>query len=175
MSSTVYIALGSNMGNRELYLHKAIAEIERRIGEVICKSAIYESKAWGFISDQYFLNQTIKIKTNLSPAALLESLKEIESLLGRKLEKEDGYKDRVLDLDILFYDDKILKTRYLTLPHPHIQQRRFVLKPLIEIAGDFVHPKLQTTIDHLLKNCDDQGEVWKYIHVEKPATINNAI
>ena len=125
----VYIALGSNLGDRKYYLTRAVDEIEKRIGEIISLSAFYETEPWGFISRYPFLNAVL-----------------IEKDLGRKVKSHGSYQDRCIDIDLLFFNTEILKNDRLELPHPLLQERRFVLEPLVEIAPDLYHPILHKTI-----------------------------
>ena len=156
------ISLGSNLGDRVFYLNKAINKIDHKLGEIIIKSSIYESEAWGFITENSFLNQIIIIKTNEEPDELLIQLLKIENDLGR-VRKTNKYESRPIDLDILFYDDLILSDDHLQLPHPRVQERRFVLEPLQQIIPDFIHPILQKSIKQLYKECTDKLWVKKYI------------
>ncbi len=147
--SIVYVSLGSNLGNREANLQKAINSITQRIGIVQQKSSIYETEPWGFNSFNNFLNLVIEIRTELNAEKVLVKLLEIEQDMGRKRDHE-GYQDRIIDLDILLFDDIILKNKELEIPHPRLHQRLFTLEPLAEIAPDIFHPRFKTSIKTLL-------------------------
>lgn len=131
---TVYISLGSNLGDKEQNLTSAISEIARRIGDITAQSAFLETEPWGFDSDNAFLNAAVCVETQLSPYELLHTTQQIERDLGRIQKSEQGlYHDRIIDIDILLYDDLHIQTPELTIPHPLMQQRDFVLIPLKEI------------------------------------------
>lgn len=131
---TVYLSLGSNLGDKEQNLASAISEIARRIGDITAQSAFLETEPWGFDSDNTFLNAAVCVETQLSPYELLHTTQQIERDLGRKQKSERGvYHDRIIDIDILLYDDLHIQTPELTIPHPLMQQRDFVLIPLKEI------------------------------------------
>ena len=137
--STVYLSLGSNLGNREKYLKETRVAIQKEVGEIIAESTIYESEAEGF-DGNLFLNQIIKIETTLLPEQLLQKTEEIERKLGRtqKTEIKNGkpvYENRIIDIDILLYDDLQIDTETLTIPHPRMLEREFVMKPLREIMN----------------------------------------
>jgi len=146
----LYLCLGSNLGQREEYFRRVMEEIEKRIGPIVARSAFYETEAWGYDSCNKFLNSCIAVKTELYPTDCLTCLKEMEILLGRLKSAENNYADRVIDVDILFYDDLVIDKPELTIPHPRMQFRSFVLTPLSDIAPDFVHPVLKKTISALL-------------------------
>lgn len=137
---TVYLSLGTNLGNKEQNLLTAIAEIGRRIGPIKAQSAFLATEPWGFESENTFLNAAIRIETNLSPIALLDETQQIERDMGRTQKSSVNcqlptvnYQDRIIDIDILLYDDLHIDTPRLTIPHPLMQQRDFVLIPLKEI------------------------------------------
>jgi 2-amino-4-hydroxy-6-hydroxymethyldihydropteridine diphosphokinase len=157
-----YILLGGNVGNREQLLAEALDGIKQLAGQVLRISAIYETDSWGFESGEKFLNQVVKIKTNLSPHALLKQLKKIETNLGRTRQKNEGYSNRTIDLDILLYKDLILHDHDLKIPHPRMHLRKFTLIPLAEIAGLEIHPEFDLNIDELLKQCRDDLKVRIY-------------
>lgn len=148
--ATVYLGLGTNLGNKEANLRTAIYKLQERIGKQVSLSSFYETAPWGFESDHSFLNAVIGLKTNLSPIEVLHITQEIEKELGRKKKSVNGsYSDRLIDIDILLYDNLVLQTPELTVPHPLMTERDFVMKPLIEIAGNAIHPTLQKTLSEL--------------------------
>lgn len=156
-----YIVLGSNMGDKFTLLNNAIEIIECRCGKVIKKSSLYESEPWGFVSDENFVNRAICVETELSSHDLLKELLQIESELGRvRKENQVGYASRPIDLDIIYYGDMINNDDFLTLPHPRMHQRNFVLMPLCEIAPDFIHPVFKVANKTLLERCDDECKVY---------------
>ena len=154
MTQRVFIGLGSNLGERENFLSRALASFPPKIF-VEKRSSIYETEPWGYENQNRFLNQVVEVETDLSPEDLLKSLKRIEKNLGR--EKTFRYGPRRIDLDILLYDDQIMQTSLLTIPHPKMPERAFVLIPLKEIAPDLVHPGLEKTIADLSENVSRKG------------------
>lgn len=130
----VYLGLGTNLGDRRMNLDNAVRLISQRVGRVVRESSVYETAPWGFKSDNQFLNSCICVATNLSPHSLLRVTQEIERSLGRKAKSTGGeYHDRIIDIDILLYDDIHIDEPDLKIPHPFIHEREFVLKPLMEI------------------------------------------
>ena len=158
---SVYLSLGSNIGNRYRYIQQALWKIHCQVGKIVQISAVYESKAWGF-DGNLFLNCCARLNTSLNPNELLNQLLEIESQLGRFRKNEKGYLNRTIDLDILFYEDKIISTTSLKLPHPKLEQRKFVLLPLHEIAPKKKHPISKKTTTELLENCTDTAPLNLY-------------
>lgn len=156
------MGLGSNFGNREESLLIAQRYINEWVGKITSKSSIYETAAWGITEQNAFLNQVVEIETSFSAKKILKLILEIEIKMGRVREIKWG--ERSIDIDILYYNDDIISTENLEIPHPFIQERRFVLVPLCEIASNFVHPKLIMSNQDLLKNCQDLGEVWLFQH-----------
>ncbi len=146
--SIAYIGIGSNLGNREENCQKAIALLIEKNIKITKRSSLYEIEAWGVKEQPRFINMAVEIETNLEPAELLKVIKEIENSMGRREGIRWG--PRVIDLDVLLYDDLILKTGELEIPHPAIKDREFVLKPLSEIAPDKIHPILKKSIKTLL-------------------------
>lgn len=145
--ATVYLGLGTNLGNKEANLRTAIYKLQERIGKQISLSSFYETAPWGFESDHSFLNAAIGLETSLSPIEILHITQEIEKELGRTKKSVNGsYSDRLIDIDILLYDTLVLQTPELTIPHPLMTERDFVMKPLIEIAGNVIHPILKKRI-----------------------------
>ena len=148
--STVYLGLGSNLGDKHTYINKALAHLTERVGEIRALSGFYETEPWGYDSQETYQNVAVAIQTDLKPAALLAVIQAIERDIGRNQKTTNGiYRDRVIDIDILLYDDLILQTQPLTIPHPLMHQRSFVLHPLNEIAPHIIHPILQKTIAEL--------------------------
>lgn len=157
----VYISLGSNLGNRKQYLQRAIVAISRHIGRVKAVSSIYETPAWGFVSDPFY-NACIEVVTELVPEKCLEKLQEIEKKLGRVREPESTeYKPRTIDLDIIYYNSLVLEKENLHIPHYQLSNRRFVLVPLMDIIPNFVHPILNKTTEELLLFCEDNSLINK--------------
>ena len=152
--ANAFLGLGSNLGNRNENLNQALIYIQERIGTIISSSSIYETTPCGFSSDNLFLNMVIKVSTSLLPDGLLLVSKTIERLMGRSYKSSDNssYEDRVIDLDILFYDSVEMSTPELTIPHPLLHTRLFVLEPMSEIAPEWEHPVLHKTISTLKVN-----------------------
>lgn len=146
----IYLGLGTNLGDREQNIRVAIQKIEERIGNIISLSALYATAPWGFASDNSFLNAVVSVETNLPPLRVLKETQGIERELGRMKKSVDGvYSDRLIDIDILLYGDKIMNAEGLTLPHPLMVERRFVMEPLAEIAPDMMHPVFHKTMKEL--------------------------
>lgn len=146
----VYLGLGSNLGDRGENLRRAIEEIEKRIGEVVAISAFYVTEPIGFSSDNTFLNTACHVRTRLTPMDILHITQQVEREMGRKSKSYNKiYSDRTIDIDLLLYDDDIVDTEELILPHPYMHQRSFVLLPLAEIAGEVIHPVLHKAISEL--------------------------
>ena len=157
----VFLGIGTNLGEREENLGKAIKLIEEHIGNITEESSVYETEPWGFQSETSFFNMVIKIETNLTPSGLLGRILMIEAMMGR-LREGQGYKSRIIDIDILFFGSRIFENKILKIPHPRIQERRFVLVPLSEIAGDLLHPVFKKSIQELLQECKDKSKVLKH-------------
>ena len=153
---TTYLSLGSNIPDRAANLSRAVNCIAESIGTIIKKSPIYETQSWGY-DDNDYLNMAIEVKTTLSPSDLLKTINKIEADLGR-VRSGNGYEARTIDIDILFYDNETIDLPLLTIPHPKIALRRFVLQPMADIAPDFVHPRIGKTIRQLLEECEDTGQ-----------------
>lgn len=153
----LYLGLGSNQGKRETLMNQALLLLEERIGTIVCLSAFYETPPWGFVSPNPFLNAAVKIQTNLLPQTILCITQQIEIKLGRqKKSKPNTYTDRPIDLDLLLYNDWVIETEcfiehnkesmHLSLPHPLMHKRLFVIEPLAEIAPQLVHPTLNKSM-----------------------------
>ena len=158
--ASVYLCLGSNLGNREIQLLRAESEIEKYIGQVIKKSSVYETEPWGLSADINFLNQVLLVETNHKPDILIKKCLEIETKMGR-IRNSQVYESRIIDIDVIFYGNEIINNDKLTVPHPHIASRRFVLEPLCEISPAFIHPLLKKTVMELLHICPDKMLVKK--------------
>ena len=156
----VYLGIGTNLGNREENLKQAVAKIEEYVGPVLKSSSIYETAPWGFQSEDKFLNMVVIVETALTPSGLLGRLLMIESLLGR-VRGEKRYSSRLIDIDILLYENLVVDELSLKIPHPLLQDRKFVLVPLCEIAADLIHPVLKKSMTELLEICGDKSEVRK--------------
>lgn len=154
-----YLLLGSNEGNREKWLRDAIIRIATSCGTIVRMSSIYSTAAWGLEDQPDFLNMALAIDTGLSPTDLLTAIQQIEKDLGRQRDVKWG--QRTLDIDILFYDNKVVDLPNLKIPHPELVNRRFALEPLCEIAPTYVHPAVNKTVGLLLDECSDKLEVTK--------------
>ncbi|MBR0334282.1 MAG: 2-amino-4-hydroxy-6-hydroxymethyldihydropteridine diphosphokinase [Bacteroidales bacterium] len=149
----LFLGLGSNLGQREQLLKKAIDMMEEQLGPIKAQSAFYETEAWGFQSEYNFLNACVLVETLLPARECLQQTQLIEKELGRSHKTENGlYQDRTIDIDILFYDNKIIDDTDLKVPHPLMHLRRFVMEPLVEIAADFQHPILHKTCEQILNS-----------------------
>lgn len=154
-----YLLIGGNLGNRSANLQKAIQLIEQDCGNILQSSAIYETAAWGLTNQPSFYNQALKLETKLPPNQLMQQLLHIENSMGRVRTIKLG--PRVIDLDILFFNELIIDSELLKLPHPAIHERRFALLPMAEIAAELVHPLFHKTIETLLVECKDLLDVQK--------------
>lgn len=163
MSHRQFLSLGSNLGNRVLLLQEAIKRIHSDAGSLVQISSCYETEPWGFISETPFLNLVVEIETTQTPEDLLETCLNIEDKLGRKRPLHPtGYAARPIDIDLLFYGQQIINHPKLSLPHPLLHLRNFILVPMNEIAPDFIHPVFKQPISALLENCPDHSEIYKF-------------
>jgi len=151
--------IGGNMGDRMANLAMAIKLIEEQIGNIELKSSIYETAAWGNTNQPDFLNQALLVNTNLQAAELMSTLLSIENLMGRIRTIKLG--PRTIDLDIMYFNNEVISTNLITIPHPKLAERKFVLEPLFEIAPNYLHPILNKTNASLLKDCGDSLAVYK--------------
>lgn len=148
-----FILLGSNLGNRLSQLEEACRAIENAGITIIERSSVYETEPWGNNEQPAFLNMMLQIATTLAPDALMQRLLDIEHQMGRK--RIQKYGPRTIDIDILFFDDLVYQSTLVSIPHPHIQERRFVLEPMCELAASKKHPVLNKTMYELLMSCED--------------------
>lgn len=145
-----YLALGTNIGNKRRNMITAAALLAERVGDVLALSSFYETEPWGFQSENTFLNAALQLETALSPLELLKATQEIEIEMGRTQKSNGAYHDRIIDIDILLYDDLVMQTPELTLPHPLMHERLFVMEPLAEIAPNVIHPVFKKPVISLL-------------------------
>ena len=156
----LFLSLGGNLGKKSEIFDSTMRYIEAQIGSPLKVSSIYKSSSWGFHSRNLFWNQVIKVETRLSPEEVLREIRIIEDYFGRR--REPGiYLSRKMDIDILFYDDLILNSQELTIPHPQIALRKFILEPLFEVAPEHIHPVLKEKINKIRLNCKDFSKVRK--------------
>ena len=148
--ATAYLSLGTNIGSKRENLMKAVTLLAKRVGKVLALSGIYETEPWGFQSENTFLNAAIALETQLSPFELLDVTRSIEIEMGRIEKSEGAYHDRIIDIDLLMIDRQVINSEHLTLPHPLMHKRSFVLEPLVEIAPELKHPVLDKTVRELL-------------------------
>lgn len=158
----LFLLLGGNLGDKAQIFKSARQRLEEELGAIIETSSIYETEPWGFECDDLFWNQVVVIETKLTPVEVLKFTKSIELELGR-IRKAARYTSRLIDIDLLFYDDLVFHEPDLELPHPRMIDRRFVLEPLAEVAAGFVHPVFKQSIIGLLEDCSDQLTVKRLI------------
>jgi 2-amino-4-hydroxy-6-hydroxymethyldihydropteridine diphosphokinase len=158
----ITILSGSNIGDRVAHLATALEQAQNLIGRLVARSAIYESVPWGFEAEQTFLNQVFCLETSLDTRQVLELLLGIEHGMGRDRTGRQGYRSRTIDLDILFHGERVIGEDGLTVPHPRIAERRFVLVPLAELMPGFIHPELGLKVSELLERTTDHNPAWHY-------------
>ena len=156
----VVLLLGSNLGDSQLLFQQVISLIDERLGKLEIQSALYQSPPWGFEHENDFLNQVLILETDLAAGEILQTCLQIEVDIGRKRTTQ-VYGARRIDIDVLFVNDEVVDTESLVLPHPRLHLRKFTLLPLLELIPDYVHPKLQKSIQELLVACEDNSEVRK--------------
>ncbi len=148
-----YLSLGSNLGKKQGNLERALQEIKKDVGEVLRISSIYETEAWGIVSQDNFFNIIAEVSTPFFPLDVIKKLLAIESKLGRIRNKK--WESRIIDIDIIFYENYLISTDNLTIPHPFLEKRNFVLEPLNELIPEFIHPRLRKSIRQLTTECTD--------------------
>ena len=154
-----YLSLGTNQGNKLENLQNAIDMIAEKIGAILNISSVYKTASWGFDSNDFY-NICLKVSTYHPPEKLMRILLDIESNLGRKRNDKKGYSDRNIDIDILLFDDEIIFSKTLTVPHAKMLDRKFVLIPLVEIAATVIHPIEKQKLSTCIKNCEDTSEIF---------------
>ncbi len=154
-----YLLVGGNLDNTVEKFDRLKDMLQNQIGEILCFSKLYHSAPWGFESSHPFINQAIAVQTALAPKELLAEIQEIEKLFGRKRNNSNQYEDRIMDIDIIFYDNEVINKEDLRIPHPQMHRRNFVLCPLKEIAPIYIHPVLKRTVTELFLECEDEGRV----------------
>ncbi|MFV0346218.1 MAG: 2-amino-4-hydroxy-6-hydroxymethyldihydropteridine diphosphokinase [Bacteroidales bacterium] len=158
----VVLLLGGNIGDTEWIIRSAHSKIEEKVGKVVNTSSLYTSEPWGFDAEQWFINQVLIVNTELNAEQVLQHTQEIERELGRvRMKEPTTFQSRSIDIDILFYDNHVINTPDLKVPHPMLHLRRFTLLPLVELIPDFVHPSFDISVEELLDSCPDQGAVKK--------------
>jgi 2-amino-4-hydroxy-6-hydroxymethyldihydropteridine diphosphokinase len=157
--NNAYLLIGGNLGDRLANLNNAIQKIELHCGKIISSSAIYETAAWGFTEQPPFFNQALQVETALSATELMQQLLNIELSLGRERLLPLG--PRTIDLDIIYFNNEIIQNDIVSIPHPRMEQRNFVLIPLNEIAPNYLHPIFNLPTSTLLKQCKDESHVYK--------------
>lgn len=162
-----YLLTGSNLEPRLGFIKRAAEILNEEAGKVIKMSSVYESQVWGFEAEQNFLNQLVLLETSFSPFELLACILSIEEKLGRKRHNKEGYESRVIDIDILYFNNEVINFPDLTIPHPRLHLRRFTLVPLKEIAADYEHPVFGKSNFSLLDSLNDQSEVNVFIEKHK--------
>lgn len=154
-----YLLIGGNLGDRTAYLFQARELIQRKCGNIPLISSVYETAAWGLEDQPSFYNQALLLETTMHAATLMQELLDIETVIGRERSVKMG--PRTIDIDVLLYNDAVIDTALIRVPHPHLPQRRFALMPLAEIAPLLEHPVLHKTIQELLESCGDELDVHK--------------
>lgn len=163
MELVAHLSLGSNLGDRVANIHAAIESIDRHMGKVIAQSKLYITPPVGFEAELDFINVCITIRTSHSPESLLSISQEIEVDLGRKAKsKKEGYSSRLIDIDIILLEDRILQSKELSIPHLNFRERRFVLEPLREIAPKHLDPVSGKSVEELCKLCTDESSITIY-------------
>ncbi|MGB5205075.1 MAG: 2-amino-4-hydroxy-6-hydroxymethyldihydropteridine diphosphokinase [Eudoraea sp.] len=157
-AKTIYLSLGSNLGNKLFNLQRAVLLLKKELGKILEISGVYKSPSWGFEGED-FMNACLSLETQYTAVEVLHFILKVEQEMGRKRVTEEGYQSRNIDIDLLYYGSEIIKTDELTVPHPQMHLRRFVLKPLADIAPQFYHPVLGKDTRNLLQECKDRNNL----------------
>ena len=158
--SKVFLGIGTNLGDREHNLEVAIEKIGEHIGNILQTSSVYETPPWGLEAENDFLNMVVSVETSHSPVEIIKKIAVIESSMGRE-RSQDRYSSRIIDIDILLYDDLVITEKGLKIPHRLMHERKFVLVPLCELAPDLIHPILKKSMSVLLEKCRDRSKISK--------------
>ncbi len=165
---TIYLSLGSNLGNKRFNLQRAVLLLQKKLGKITDISAVYRSPAWGFEGED-FLNACLSIETQATAKQVIEMILQIEKEMGRERNAGESYQSRNIDIDLLYYNSETIQTDELTVPHPQLHLRRFVLKPLADIAPQFYHPVLRKDTRNLLQECKDRNSLEQTAHKLYPS------
>ena len=160
--NSVFLGLGTNLGDRTVNLKKAAEKIEEYIGNIVKSSSVFETEPWGFDSKNEFLNLVLRVETVFSPYMILGQILLIESMFGR-IRGVNQYTSRVIDIDLLLYEDMVINEKALVVPHPLMHERKFVLVPMCEIAPEMIHPVLNVSFNNLLELCKDNSSIRVYL------------
>jgi 2-amino-4-hydroxy-6-hydroxymethyldihydropteridine diphosphokinase len=167
---TAYLLLGTNLGDRRNNFLQACALLEKKAGKISKISNIYETEPWGFSTSQWFYNMVLELQTELTPKELLIIILEIEKIMGRERTDKGTYENRIIDIDLLLFENQIIKEESLEIPHPRMHLRKFTLLPFVEISPDIIHPVLKKKMKQLLDECKDDSKVSNIgsLHNEPP-------
>lgn len=161
MEKVVFV-IGGNLGNRVELIEQSNKMLRENFSTPLLSSSVFETAAWGNLSEGDYLNQVLVFQTDLDPEAVLIIIQDIENQLGRKREEKWG--NRTMDIDILYFGQQVIQNQNLIIPHPFISRRRFVLEPLVEILPNFIHPVLKVSNSKMLETCTDTSSVIRLIH-----------
>jgi 2-amino-4-hydroxy-6-hydroxymethyldihydropteridine diphosphokinase len=156
--SKVFLGIGTNLGDRERNVEMAIEKIEEHIGRILQSSSVYETPPWGLEAENDFLNMVVSVETSLTPSEIIKKIASIELTMGRD-RNQNRYSSRIIDIDILLYDDLVITEKGLKIPHRLMHERKFVLVPLCELAPDLIHPILKKPMSVLLEECRDRSKI----------------